>query len=160
MASIKDIVDEFETVADAFTGVSTFKYANPAEINEFHDITFPLLMLHKQRSLQAIEQRGKWKTYSLTFGIYDDYNELEKETVDYQTKQDQIEEKIFQFIEEIDTRSLNGTSSRDWSFPSGTADSFNGELIEYFGDQKLIAVEVTINIRVFGTCTAGIFNYA
>ena len=51
MADFTDIVTEFSTIATAQSGINSFKYGNPDEINTSRQNTNPLLILHKQRAV-------------------------------------------------------------------------------------------------------------
>ena len=52
MADFTDIVTEFNTIATAQSGISSFKYGNVFELNESRTLSKPLLLLQKQRTLQ------------------------------------------------------------------------------------------------------------
>ena len=163
MADIKNLVSEFEIIANAQVGINSFKYANSYEVNEFRTDTKPLLMLHKQRSVTFTDFEKKFKDYTLVVGIYDTYLESQKLTIDYQTKQSNLEDLMEQFLREVRSRYLGETVQslipKDWFMLSGDQDIVRFELIEVMGSDKLIGIESTMVFRTFSDCDTGTFNY-
>jgi len=164
MADFKDIVTEIETIATAQSGISSFKYGNPFEINESRANTKPMLMLHKQRSITFNNFEKKFKDYEIIIGIYDTYKQSEQSTKSYQEKQEDLENLTEQFLREFRKRSLGSTSqitsTQDWFMLSGDgSDIVRIELIENVGADKYVGIEATLTIRVYSDCDEGTFSY-
>ena len=163
MADFTDIVAEFSTIATAQSGISSFKYGNPFEINESRTLAKPMFMLHKQRAVTYPNFDRKIKTFTLIFGIYDTYKESQKNTKEYADKQKDIENLMEHFLREFRKRSLGltteVTSPQSWFMPSGDLDTVTVEMIEVVGTDKLIGVEATISLSVFADCDTGTFSY-
>ena len=164
MADFKDIVTEISIIAAAQSGISSFKYGNPFEINESRAKTKPMLMLHKQRTITFNNFKKKFKDYEIIIGIYDTYKQSEQSTKEYQEKQQDLENLMEQFIREFRKRSLGRTSqvtsSQDWFMLSGDgSDIVRLELIENVGADKYVGIEATLMLRAFSDCSEGTFSY-
>mgnify|MGYP004447657257 CR=1 FL=1 len=163
MADFTDIVTEFSTIAAAQSGISSFKYGNPDEINTSRQNTKPLLILHKQRGVSFPDFQKKLKTFEISFGIYDTYVESQKATKTYANKQQDLMNLMEQFLREFRSRSLGDTtevtSVQSWNMPSNDQDVVNIEFVEVVGVDKLAGVEATINLSVYSDCDTGTFSY-
>lgn len=159
MADFTDIVTEFNTIATAQSGISSFKYGNVFELNESRTLSKPLLLLQKQRTLQYAAFEKKLKTYEVVVGIYDTYKEAQKSSKTYADKQKDLENLMEQFLREFRKRSL-GSTTQVTSVQSWIMDEpVRMELIEVVGADKLSGIEATITIRVFSDCDEGTFSY-
>tara|TARA_R100000808_G_C2040885_1_gene80557 strand:- start:95 stop:562 length:468 start_codon:yes stop_codon:yes gene_type:complete len=153
MADLKDVVTEMETIAGLGTNnIQSFKYGNEFEINEFRQSTKPLLLFHKQRAYSYATFERKHRDYTITIGIYDQYNQTERGTTDYITKQLSLEDEMEKFIRSFRTRYIADASTKTWYMLSGAEDRITGELIEVIGADKLIGITATFVVRVFTDC--------
>ena len=163
MADFTDIVTEFSTIATAQSGINSFKYGNPDEINTSRQNTKPLLILHKQRAVSFPDFEKKVKTFEVSFGIYDTFHESQKATKTYANKQQDLMNLVEQFLREFRSRSLGDTtevtSVQSWHMPSNDQDTVNIELVEIVGVDKLVGAEAKINLTVFSDCDTGTFSY-
>lgn len=157
MSQVDDIKTEFETIANAQVGVNTFKYEYPWTKNVFLDVSYPVLMLHTITTGTVIARPKGFKAYNIVFGVYDNYLEAEKATIDRSTKQDQLETLGIQFLEEFDNRSSDTTNNREWIRNVG--DTPTTEWIENMGDMQVYAYEVSFVLQVPDECTVGTFNF-
>ncbi len=164
MAQIDSVVDEFRTIATAFTGIETFDYEHITALNTKYDQSQkPLFLLQKKPPtvIQPTEDHS-FKTYTLTFGIYDDYNRDEKSTTDFEDKEAEIEQKMEQFIQQFIARSIGETTQvttpQPWMVIE-TALNLDVEKIYPIAKGQLIATEATMTVRVDSSCIAGTFNY-
>ena len=153
MADLKDVVTEMETIAGLGTNsIQSFKYGNEFEINELRTTTKPILMFHKQRAYSYATFERKHRDYTITKGIYDQYNQTEKSSTDYITKQLALEDEMEKFIRSFRTRYIADATNKTWYMLSGAEDKITGELIEVIGSDKLIGITATFLIRVFTDC--------
>lgn len=153
MADLKDVVTEMETIAGLGTNnIQSFKYGNEFEINEFRQSTKPLLLFHKQRAYSYATFERKHRDYTITIGIYDQYNQTERGTTDYITKQLSLEDEMEKFIRSFRTRYIADATNKTWYMLSGAEDRITGELIEVIGADKLIGITATFVVRVFTDC--------
>lgn len=152
MAEIKDVVEEFETIANLGTNdIQSFKYGNEFELNESRGKTKPLLLFHKQRAFTYQVFSNKYKDYTVTIGLYDQYNSEERQTTSYIAKQQYLEDLMEKLIRTFRSR-YEATSAKSWFMLSGAADTVSGELIEVIGVDKLIGITATFVVRVFTDC--------
>jgi len=159
MATPNDIRTEFETIANAQVGITTFKYGYPADKNTFLSAQYPILMLHKIRDGVPVTRPGGKKTYNIVFGVYDSYLQAEKSTTDYDNKQGEVEELATHFLFKFDERSTDTDNSREWYRQTGDSEVITNEWIENMGDAKLAAYEITFELIVPDDCTLGTFNF-
>lgn len=156
MSQVDDIKTEFETIATAQVGINSFVYAYPWDKNVFATNVYPVLMLHTITTGTVTPQKGGFKAYNITFGVYDDYLEAEKATTDRPNKQDELENLGIQFLKEFDSRSTDTTNNREWF---RLPDLPTTEWIENMGDMQVYAYEITFILQVPDECTLGTFNY-
>lgn len=159
MSQINDIVTEFELIANAQVGINTFKYDYPFEKNVFATVTYPVLMLHIITAGTLTPQKRGFKNYNIVFGVYDDYLEAEKATIDRDIKQAQLETLGQQFLIEFDARAQE-TTGGSWFRETGDAEALPAvEWIEQMGDASVYAYESSFILQVPDECTEGTFNY-
>ncbi len=159
MALIENIKSELRSIAQAQVGINSWRYANPADINHLLDITYPLFVHHKIREGTWMDRKSGYKTYQITIGFYDDYNEAEKVNTDYDEKQAELEVLGDHYMREFDARSSTNSPPRDWLRKSGDEETTIVEWIENHGNQKLAAYEISFELQVPEDCTTGTFNY-
>jgi|15BtaG_2_1085339.scaffolds.fasta_scaffold00502_14 hypothetical protein len=163
MADFTDIVTEFSTIATAQTGINSFKYGNPDEINTSRQNTKPLLILHKQRAVTYPDFQKNLKTFEVSFGIYDTYFEEQKASKVYADKQQDLLNLMEHFLREFRSRSLGNTtevtSVQEWHMPSNDEDKITINFVEVVGVDKLAGVEATISLTIFSDCDTGTFSY-
>ena len=151
MADLKDVVDEFETIANLGSNdIQSFLYGNEFELNEARTKTKPLLIFHKQRAFTYQIFEKKNKDYTITIGLYDQYNAAEKTSTAFVTKQLYMEDLMEKLIRTFRSRYIASSSS--WFMLSNAEDSVSGELIEVIGSDKLIGVTASFVVRVFTDC--------
>ena len=159
MADISDIKTEMETIANAMSGINSFKYGNPMELNESRQKTKPMLMLHKQRQSRYPEFFRGHKTYEIKVGIYDTYFESQKSTKAYDLKQKDMENLMEHFLREFRLRSLGKTTEvttpHDWQLENNVT----VEIIEILGVDKLVGIEASLSLNVISDCDQGTFSY-
>jgi|LULN01.1.fsa_nt_gb hypothetical protein len=153
MADLKDVVSEFETIANLGTNdIKSFKYGNEFELNEARTKVKPILLFHKQRAFTYRIFERKHKDYTITIGLYDQYNSSEKSTTDFVSKQLYMEDLMEKLIRTFRSRYLADASNKTWFMLSNAEDSVSGELIEVIGVDKLIGITATFVVRVFTDC--------
>jgi len=159
MADFKDIVTEMETIVNAQSGINSFKYGNPFEINESRQNTKPMFMLHKQRRAIYNAFEKPLKQYNCTIGIYDTYMQSQKAAKAYSVKQQDLENLMEHFLREFRKRShgltTQVTSVQNWFM----LERVETELIEIIGVDNLVGIEANITIQVAGDCDEGTFSY-
>lgn len=157
MAQIDDIVTEFRTITTAFASINTFFYSHITELNtDLKQSPRPILLLQSAPPTQMLSVEDHTsKLYTLTFGIYDDYNRSERSAKSLEVKQAEVELIMEQFIQEFTRRSVE--TPKEW-YPSSI--TFRDiEKIDYIGNSKLIGTECIMQLRVDSSCETGTFNY-
>lgn len=162
MATLKDIKDEIKTIAEAHSVISTFKYGNPWQIEEYVDITYPLFHLNKIRTANiAPRRKDGWKIYNVTYQVLLQFNESDKATQGLEEVQELAENYALQILDEFDNRSLGltteVTTARDWH--RLTDAPTDAEYLENYASQNLAGIEITTQVRVFEECVNGTFSY-
>ena len=153
MADLKDVVSEFETIANLGTNdIKSFKYGNESELNEARTEIKPMLLFHKQKTFTYQVFERKYKDYTITIGLYDQYNSSEKSSTDFISKQLYMEDLMEKLIRTFRGRYLADASNKTWFMLSNAEDSVSGELIEVIGVDKLIGITATFVVRVFTDC--------
>lgn len=159
MADISDIKTEMQTIAEAQTGISTFVLGKQSDINVNRSSAKPIFILTKQPSVTYPAHEKKFKTYPVTFGIYDTYDITEQGSKSYDEKQKDLENLVDQFIKEFKKRSHGQTTEittpQEWWIQEEIVANF----IEVIGNDGLIGIEVTAVVTTFNDCDEGTFSY-
>lgn len=161
MADIKEVIEELETIANAFTSVKSFNYGYESEININRVKAFP--HIHISNVHPYDQPKGFFearRNYLMTIWLYDLYPIEEQKTVTEETKRGTMENILEQYVREFISRSQGETAQvttiQDWTFIhiSFRADSFKDA-----HNDKLVGIEATMTLEVVTDCDTGTFNY-
>jgi len=160
MAVFKDIIDEFKTVADAFTSVSYFVYDRVSRVNgNLQNKAYPMILINSTPNFvrgannNSFLPRGKQFTFNIF--CYGDYNSAERGTKSLQQKQGEIDNILDQYIAEVMRRNIDG--SNGFSIVNNTA--LSGFLAHDVHNDKLVQSTYTITVELDSNCTLGTFSY-
>ena len=160
MAVFKDIIDEFKTVADAFTSVNYFVYDRVSRVNgTLQNKAYPMILINSTPNFvrgannNSFLPRGKQFTFNIF--CYGDYNTAERKVKSLQQKQGEIDNILDQYIAEVMRRNIDGANG--FSIVNNT--SLSGFLAHYVHNDKLIQSTYTITVELDSNCTLGSFSY-
>ena len=162
-ASIKQIIDQLETIADAFTGVNTFQFDSVSSINTDPAKTYPVIAVNSVFTSTNVDTFGKNflpkdKTYPLEIVIWDTYLISEKAGTDLQTKYSKLEILMDQYIAEILRRTLDDPANL--SFYLQNSENLVYTYVQNTHTDKLAGVMINAIFRVDNVaCNLGTFNY-
>ena len=156
MAIFKDIIDEFKTVADAFTSVSYFVYDRVSRVNgTLQNKDYPMILINStpnfERGANNNDFLPRSKNFTLNIFCYGDYNTAERKVKSLQQKQGEID----QYIAEVIRRNIDG--SNGFSIVNNTA--LSGFLAHDVHNDKLVQSTYTITVELDSNCTLGSFTY-
>ena len=158
--NIKQIVDELETIADAFTSASTFKFGLLSDVNVDSDKNYPMIHLNSQLSSSNVDTFINYlpveKDYTIDFIIWDLYKISEQKTKTIQTKYSDIEIIADQYIAEIQRRCLD-LGKAFWILNDET---IKGGYVSNSHNDKLVGIKYILTFRSNNVgCTLGTFSY-
>ena len=160
MATIKTVIDELETIANAFTGVNEFMYDRPSYINGRMNEQYPLILVNSSpnHTRGAVNNSflPRKKQFVLNIFMYDTYNEDEKSTTTLQTKQAEVDTLLDQYIAEVIRRNVSGANG----FYLSEQASINGFLAHDVHNGRLVQSTYTVNVYLDSECSTGTFNYS
>ena len=159
MARLKDVVDECLLIAEAFSSIKSQTYNEIGAVNfEDNDKSYPLLLFNKSNVSVVVDKYSRinlpsQSTYTVELKLLNTYTELEKVTIDLQTKQDALMVIADQYFAELRTRCESGSKG----FYLGSV-SFTS--LDESHNEQLIELTYTVEfISKLESCTLGTFNY-
>ena len=160
MAIFKDIIDEFKTVADAFTSVSYFVYDRVSRVNgALQNKDYPMILINStpnfERGANNNDFLPRSKNFTLNIFCYGDYNTAERKVKSLQQKQGEIDNILDQYIAEVFNRNVDG--SNGFSIVNNTA--LSGFLAHDVHNDKLVQSTYTMTVELDSNCTLGSFTY-
>lgn len=160
MAKYKDIIDEFETVADAFASVNYFVYDRVSRINgSLQDKAYPLILVNSTPNYERGDNNNSFlprkKRFTLNIFCYGDYNTAERKVKSLQEKQGEIDNILDQYIAEIINRNISGANG--FSIVNNTA--LAGFLAHDVHNDKLVQSTYTMTVELDSDCITGTFTY-
>jgi hypothetical protein len=159
MATIKTVIDEFQTIANAFTGVEEFMYDRPSHINGRLNEQYPLILVNSSPNHTRGDVNNSFlprkKRFTLNVFCYDTYNEDEKSTTTLQTKQANVDELLDQYIAEVMRRNVSGSNG----FYLSDQSNINGFVAHDVHNGRFVQSTYTINVYLDSECNTGTFNY-
>lgn len=160
MAKYKDIIDEFETVADAFASVNYFVYDRVSRINgSLQDKAYPLILVNSTPNYERGDNNNSFlprkKRFTLNIFCYGDYNTAERKVKSLQEKQGEIDNILDQYIAEIINRNISGGNG--FSIVNNTA--LSGFLAHDVHNDKLVQSTYTMTVELDSDCITGTFTY-
>ena len=160
MALFTDIIDEFKTVADAFTSVNFFIYDRISRINgALQNKDYPMILINSTpnfvRGAANNDFLPRNKQFTLNIFCYGDYNIAEKSVKTLQQKQAEIDNILDQYIAEVIKRNIDGVNG--FSIVNNT--SLSGFLAHDVHNDKLVQSTYTMTVQLDSNCTVGTFIY-
>jgi len=160
-ANIKGIIDELETIANAFDSVDAFQFGLPSKVNEQPGKIYPLIHAESVLSGLTIERRldlPKVKRYSIRVTFYDLFNLTEQQTVNIQSAYSALEIIADQYFAEVNNRNLK--TNVDAGFFMNNFENLRGEYLPNAHNDKLIGIQYVVDFDADNLqCTKGTFNY-
>jgi len=160
MARLKNVVDEFLTVANAFVDISSSTYNELGAVNwEDNDKEYPFFLFDKNSLEIGVDKFSRTNlpsrsTYTQNIYFFNTYLESEKTTTDLQTKQDALMVIADQYIAEVRRRNDSGANG----FYVGDINLVKPN--DEQQDDRLIQLAYTVELQVQREdCTLGVFNY-
>ncbi len=160
MAKYGDIINEFETVADAFAAVNYFKYNKVSEVNgSLRDKAYPMILVNSSPNYVRGENNNSFlprgKRFTFNIFCYGDFNTAERKVKDLEVKQGEIDNILDQYIAELISRNIDG--SNGFSIVNNTG--LQGFLAHEIHNDKLVQSTYTVVIELDSDCITGTFNY-
>jgi hypothetical protein len=160
MADYSNIINEFKTVADAFSSVNYFKYNKVSEMNGTpQDKGYPLILVKSSPNTS----RGNVNTLGLpinkkyTFDVfcYNLYNRAVQEVKDLQTAQSEVDLYLDQYVAKIFTRNIEGENG----FFIVDKEQINGFLAHDVHNDKLVMSKYSVTVGLESSCDEGTFSF-
>ena len=160
MAKYSDIINEFETVANAFTAVNYFIYNRVSELNgRLKDKAYPLILVksspNMDRGANNSDFLPRGKRFTFNIFCYNTYNTSAKQAETLQERQSQVDNILDQYIAELIGRNIDG--SRGFSIVNNTA--LSGFLAHDVHNDKLVQSTYSIVVELDSDCITGTFSY-
>lgn len=159
MARLKSIVDECLLIANAFNEINSQTYNEFGAVNfEDNDKNYPFFLFNKRSVSVVVDKYSRVNlpsstTYECNIVFMNTYTELEKETIDLQTKQDELINISYKYFAELRSRNDSGDNGfylLDIRFNS----------IDETHNERLIQLDYTVTFSVkLEDCSLGTFNY-
>lgn len=161
MAGIKEIVDEFIKVAEAYTEVNTFIFDEINAINDDRRKKYPAILVDSRNiSINPVRITRSFLPdkvdYTVKVFFYDTYNVSEQKHKKKQSKYDELVNIAFKYFAEIQRRFENGDVT-DFYLERTTIN--NGFVVDKLHNDDLVQVTFDVLVKAKGNCTTGTFNY-
>lgn len=160
-ANIKGIIDELETIENAFTGTGSFQFGLLSKVNEQPGKAYPLVHAESLFSGLTIERKNdlpKKKRYPVRITFYALYGLEEQKNKDLQTAYSDLEIIADQYFGEVNNRTLN--TNVDVGFFINNFENLRGEYLPNAHNDKLIGIQYVPDFDADNLqCTKGTFNY-
>jgi hypothetical protein len=158
--NVKQIVDELNTIATAFSSVNTFHFGLLSDINTDVNKSYPMVQVDS--SLSSTNRNTfnnylpKEKDYTFDLYVWDLYQTSEQKTKTKQEKYSDLEIISDQYIAEI----LRRTFGQGGALYILNDQEISGNYVSNAHNDKLIGIKYTIVFRSSNVgCTLGSFTY-
>ena len=160
MADYSNIVDEFETIANAFTSVNYFRYDRVSSMNGQQKAKgYPMILVtstpNTSRGVSNTSYLPKRKEFTFKVFCYDLYNTAQKNSYDLQTAQATVDKILDQYIAEFISRNIDGANG----FSIVDREQISGFMAHDVLNDKLIQSVYDVKIALDSDCTTGTFSY-
>lgn len=155
MSTITQLIDELRTIAAAQQGVGTFLYADPMDVNNFRDKTYPLVLADRNIAIEQLGLKSRQRVYTFKLYFYDLYSRTETTTTPSEQKQYDLELLAEEFLQEFRAR------YRENGFPwkLENEDLLVGQWGFNKYNDRLAQLVYQVKIRCQGQCSVGTFSY-
>ena len=158
MANIKTIIDELETICNAYAETETFIFDELSAINDQVEKPYPAILVNS-RSVDSTTTSfnnsylPRKKNYTLQIYFLDTYKQNEQDTTDRQTKYAELETIADKYLAEVKRRSVD--NYKNFEFSNGST----GFIVDKLHNHDLVQVFYTITFSCDNVCNLGTFNY-
>jgi len=160
-SNIKGIIDELETIADAFDSVKSFQFGLLSKTNEQPGKEYPLVHTESMFSGLTIERKldlPKVKRYSIRVTFYDLFNLTDQQILDIQSAYSALEIIADQYFAEVNNRTLN--TNVGVGFFINNFENLRGEYLPNAHNDKLIGIQYVVDFDADNLqCVKGTFNF-
>ena len=163
-SNIKEIINELETIADAFTSVSTFNFGRMSEINDQPEKSYPAIYIDSVIEAKTVRRDGnshlpKEKEYPIEIIFWDKYLIAEQSTTDIQSKYSALEIIADQFFAEVNRRTIEDPASTR-QFHINNYEDLTGTYVTNSHVDNLVGIRYRpIFLADNIACTTGTFSY-
>ena len=116
MAGFADLITELETLANAQTGVNTFKYADVWDINGFKNTTKVLMLVDRDHPIQYThfnsDKGQRIYRYAMKWFWYNDFKQ--SDTQNLQQAIEELQDIADQYLAKFFDRYLDEPDTRSW----------------------------------------------
>ena len=163
LSTLKQIVDELNTVATAFDAVNTFGFIFPSEVNNDPAKDYPMILLNA--NLTALTTRRdansklpSRKQYNLLITFWDSYSLTDKTTLDSQSKYSDLEIIADRYFAEVAQRSEDHEATAEFFIEN--FENITGTYVQNQNNDLLIGISYPLVIIADNLqCTTGTFVY-
>ena len=152
MASIKTVIDELETIANAFQSLKYFNYLPDGNLQAIdRSKEYPALIVLNRQPGARINLQTFQGEYRLTLHFYNTHQR--SDTDSFQSLQADLELIALQYFRELEKRGDDRTKERFSAIASGN-------YAQIYGDKpNLIRLTFDLDFIASLDCTDGVFNY-
>jgi hypothetical protein len=160
MANYSDIINEFETVANAFVSVNYFRYDRVSSMNgKQKDKAYPMILVNSTPNTNidrlSNDYLPRGKRFTFNFFCYNLYNTSDKESETLQKRQSTVDNILDQYVAELVRRNIDGSNG----FSIVTNTGLSGFLAHDVHNDRLVQSTYTVIVELDTDCTTGTFNY-
>jgi hypothetical protein len=162
--NIKEIIDELETIADAFTSVNTFNFGKVSEINDQPEKSYPAIYINSVIEGRTIERDSnshlpKIKSYPIEIIFWDLYLTAEQATTDIQSKYSALEIIADKYFAEVNRRTIEDPASTR-QFYIDNFEDLTGTYVTHEHTDDLVGIRYRPIFKADNiACNTGTFNY-
>jgi len=160
MASYDNIINEFETVSNAFASVDNFIYNRVSAINGLQgNKGYPALLVVSTPNMVRGKVNNSFlpsrKEFTFNIFCYDLRNTDRQKSEGLQDGQARVDTILDQYIAELMSRNVSG----DNGFSIIRQANINGFLAHDVQNDKLVQSTYSITVELDSDCIEGTFNY-
>lgn len=163
-SNIKEIIDELETIADAFSSVNTFNFGEMSEINDQPEKSYPAIYVGsiieaKTTRRDTNTHLPKEKEYPIEVIFWDKYLIAEQKTTTLQSKYSALEIKADQYFAEVNRRTIEDPASTR-QFWIDNFEDLTGIYVTHANVDDLVGIRYRPLFKADNiACTVGTFSY-
>jgi hypothetical protein len=157
MATIKQFIDECETVANAQVGLQSFIFEDAFSVDAHRGKDYPLLLIERSIQVNNLNIQTGLRIYTIKFTFYQIYTrEQEKNTPD-QDKLTEVENIAVAFFKKVRERAGRvGVHANQWEI---TPEISPGQNFFNKANDRLIQLTFDVEVKLEGNCPTITFNF-
>lgn len=152
MASIHDLVDELELIAEAQDNLTTFIYDNIEQVNAYRDKNLPCLLVDFTTDITNFDITLNQSIQRIRFFFLNTDHRREKENI--QTRQESLMQIAFAYFRKFKERSTT-THQGKWKIVGNQSAVFGRNM----HNDKLLQLTVTVDIWLQEDCSTTGFSF-